>query len=381
MRRLLLLASAIVFLDTSFYAAVTPLLPSYVEDLGLTKTDAGILAAAYPAGVFVGALPGGWVAARLGVRPTVLIGLGTLAVTSVAFAFADSILVLDTARFIQGVGAALSWAGALGWLVGEAPRERRGELIGSAMGAAIVGALVGPVLGAAADVIGHEAAFSAVAVAAVGLMVWAATTPARAPSPPPRASVLARATRDPRVAGGMWLMTLPGLLFGTISVLGPLRLDDLGAGTVAIAACFLVAAALEATVTPIAGRVSDRRGRLLPAMVGLAAAGIAMALLPWPQTAWLLAGLVVLASPAIGVLWAPGIAMLSDGAEAHGIDQAIAFALVNLGWAVGDAVGAAGSARLAEAAGSDHLPYLLLALACALTLLGLRRSRGRVVLA
>ena len=73
-----------------------------------------------------------------------------------------------------------------------------------------------------------------------------------------------------------------------------------------------------------------------------------MALLPWPQTAWLLAGLVVLASPAIGVLWAPGIAMLSDGAEAHGIEQAIAFALVNLGWAVGDALGG-GGARLAEA--------------------------------
>ena len=32
----------------------------------------------------------------------------------------------------------------------------------------------------------------------------------------------------------MWLTTLPGVLFGTVAVLGPLRLDKLGAGAAAI---------------------------------------------------------------------------------------------------------------------------------------------------
>ena len=138
MRRLLLLASAIVFVDTAFYAAITPLLPRYAEDLELSKSAAGILSAAYPAGTFAGALPGGWLAARAGVRPTVLLGLGVMAASSVAFAFADSIEVLDAARFVQGLGGACSWAGALGWLIGAAPRERRGELIGSAMGLSLI---------------------------------------------------------------------------------------------------------------------------------------------------------------------------------------------------------------------------------------------------
>ena len=115
-RRLLLLASAIVFVDTTFYAAITPLLPGFEEEYGLGKSGAGVLAAAYPAGTFLGALPGGYLAARAGVRATVLLGLGLMSVSSVAFAFGDSILVLDIARFAQGVGGAASWAGAMAWV-------------------------------------------------------------------------------------------------------------------------------------------------------------------------------------------------------------------------------------------------------------------------
>ncbi len=379
MRRLLLLASAVVFVDTAFYAAITPLLPRYVEELGITKSAAGILSAAYPAGTFLGALPGGWLAARAGVRPTTLIGLGVMAASSVAFAFGTSIVVLDTARFIQGMGGAMTWAGALGWLIGEAPRERRGELIGSAMGAAIVGALFGPVLGAIADAAGPEPVFSGDGVVAVGLMIWTLRTPARRPAPPPRLATLVEAVRDPRVLTGLWLMSLPGLLFGTLNVLGPLRMDELGAGAAVIAGCFLVAAGLEAIVAPVVGRISDRRGRRAPALAGLAAGAVVMALLPWPSAAWQLGLLIVLAAPAIGILWSPAIATLSDGAERHGIEQAIAFALVNVAWAFGQTAGSAGSARLADAT-SDRLPYVLLAVACALTFAVLRgRGEPRVV--
>jgi len=373
-RRLLLLASAVVFVDTVFYAAITPLLPTYVERLDISKSAAGVLSAAYPAGTFVGALPGGWLAARAGVRPTTLVGLGIMAVTSVAFAFGESIYVLDAARFVQGVAGAMTWAGALGWLIGEAPRERRGELIGSAMGVAIVGSLFGPVLGALAAELGPEAVFSSVGVVAVGLMAWALRTPARLPSPPPRMATLVETVRDRSVQLGIWLMIIPGLMFGTLNVLSPLRLDALGAGAVAIAGCFLVASAFEAVVAPVVGRISDRRGRRAPAIAGLALSAVVMALLPWPDVAWQLAVLIVLAAPAIGILWSPAIATMSDGAERHGIEQAIAFAFVNVAWAFGQTAGAAGSARLADAT-SDRVPFLLLAGIGAATALALRRGR------
>jgi MFS family permease len=369
-RRLVAFVCVVVFVDTMFYAAIVPLLPELSDRFELSKTGAGVLAASYAAGTFAGALPGGWLAARAGVRPTVLIGLGLMTAASVAFAFAESVVVLDVARFAQGVGGAASWAGALGWLIEAAPRERRGELIGTALGAAVAGALFGPVLGAAAEASSQELVFGGVAVLGMALIAWALRMPGAARGADQRLRTLFASIADRRVAAGMWLTALPGVLFSTMSVLGALRLDELGASAAAIAAAFLVAAALEALAAPLIGRVSDRRGRLIPSVLGVAGGGAMMMVLPWPQSAWLLGATIIVAAPLIGILYAPAMAMLSDGAEAFGIAQGFAFALVNLAWATGQTAGAAGSARLADLTG-DRVPYILLAVVCAITLAAL----------
>jgi MFS family permease len=161
-----------------------------------------------------------------------------------------------------------------------------------------------------------------------------------------------------------------------VAVLAPLRLDELGAGSAAIATVFLAGAALEALVAPMIGRLSDRRGRLIPCIIGVTGGGVSMLVLPWPESAWALGILVVLAAPAIGVLYTPAMAMLSEGAEDFGIAQGYAFALNNLAWGIGQGVGEAGGGRLADAAG-DHVPYLILAGAAAATLLALVRQLGR----
>jgi MFS family permease len=285
--------------------------------------------------------------------------------------------VLDLARLIQGMAGSACWAGGFGWLIRMAPAGRRGELIGAAMSAAIGGALLGPVLGAAASAVGAKGIFLGVAVAGLALMAWAARTPAPAAAGRVRLRALTDAIRhDRRMVTGMWMMTMPGLLFGTIGVLVPLQLGALGAGAAAIAAVFLVAAGLEAIVAPVAGRLSDRRGRLAPCIAGLAGAGVTMVLLALPDAAWVIGAVTIAAAPLVGFLWAPGNALIADGAEARALDQGFAFALTNLAWAAGQTAGAAGSARLAQAAG-DALPYALLAALCAVTVAALWRSRER----
>ena len=149
MGRLLALVSAIIFVDALLFTALTPLVPAYAEEFDLSKTGAGLLVGAYGAGALFGGIPGGLAAARFGPKRAVVGGLLLLSVASFAFATADSALALGAARFVQGVASTATWAGALAWISVTAPRERRGEVIGTAFGAAIFGAILGPVFGGA----------------------------------------------------------------------------------------------------------------------------------------------------------------------------------------------------------------------------------------
>jgi MFS family permease len=347
MRRLFALVATVVLVDTMFYAAITPLLPHYVDDLGLSKSSAGVLSAAYAAGTLLGSLPSGWFATRFGARRTILFGLTLMSASSLAFAFASEIAVLDAARFTQGIGGACAWTGGLAWLLTMAPADRRGELIGSALAAAIVGVLLGPVLGGAATVAGPEPIFSAVAVVGVALAAWARTLPAPPAATAPRVRELAGTMLSAPVLTGAWLVALPALFAGTLNVLAPLRLDELGASGVAIGAVFLVSAAVEAACTPLFGSLSDRRGRMVPIGAGLVAGGVTAVALTLPGTVLLVAVSVLAAILSLALLWAPAMALLSDGAVARGLDLGFAAALVNLAWAGGQVIGGTGGAGIA----------------------------------
>ena len=376
MRRLSLVVGAIVLVDTMFYAAITPLLPRLADDLGFGKNGAGVLAGAYAAGTLIGSLPAGWLAARVGVKATVLSGLALMSASGLAFAFGSSIAVLDAARFLQGVGGACSWAGGMAWLSAEAPRERRGEVIGGVLAAAIFGVQLGPVVGALATAIGREAAFSTAVLFGLALGAWAWTMPAAPGSETLKTP--ASALRERSMVTGMWLTALPAAAFGVLDVLAPLRLDALGATSLALGATFFAAAGVEAIVSPTAGRAADRRGALPVARAGLAIGAVALIVVQLPDTAWGLAIVVVFVAGLLGVLWVPAGLLLTAGAERIGLDNAFAFAFFNLGWAGGFTVGAAGGGALAEAS-SDAVPYLLLAAAYAATLAaaGAARYRGR----
>jgi MFS family permease len=372
-RRVLAVAGSIVFIDTLFFAALTPLLPHYADRFELSKAGAGLLAAAYPLGVLIGGIPSGLLAARVGVKPTAVTALVLIAGSSVAFGYGESIVLLDAARFAQGIGSACAWTSSLAWLVSVSPAARRGELIGAVLGVAIGGALFGPVAGGIASEAGTGPVFSAVGALCLIIGVVAVRTPSPPVGERQPLRMLAAAIAHPRIAAALWLVALPALLFGVQSVLVPLRLSELAFGALAIGAVYLAATALEGVASPIIGRLSDRRGRRLPISLGLAGSALGAALLPWPRSGAVLAALAVAAAVAFGMSWAPAMSLLTESTDRIGLDIAWGFALINLAWAPGQALGAVGGGSLARLT-TDALPYLILSGLCFLTLVAVRRG-------
>jgi MFS family permease len=195
------------------------------------------------------------------------------------------------------------------------------------------------------------------------------------------------ALQNRRVKAGLWLTMLAGMAFGVFNVLAPLRLAHLGATGLFIAGVFLIAAVIEGILSPVAGRQADRRGAFLPVVISLIAAAILSGLAPTLDTVRSLVPALIVGMPAFGALFAPAMALLSEGAHRQRLAQGMAFGLGNLAWALGQAIAAAGSGALAQAT-SDRIPYFLMAGACFVTLIavvgvasdwavGLRQATGQ----
>lgn len=364
MTRLTLFAGGVFAVESGFFAVIPPLIPRLMRDVNLSTGEVGVLVAAYPAGVVIGAVPSISLVERLGVRTTTFAGLALLFVATIGFALGSNGVVLDSARFVQGVGGAVAWGGALAWLTGTASETRRGAVIGRAIGAALIGTVFGPILGAVAADNGRAPVFG---VLAVMLVLLALAAPAKAPAPNGVQGALhamMRLLRNRQAVTGNVALFVVGVAGGTSWSLTPLLIAHLGGAAATIggmvAAGYLLAAVLNIWVGPL----TDRVGRLGPTITMLLVAAV---LLPWLPRYASLAPLVitgVLASATLSGLWTPTAAMVADGAEANTAGQAVAVAAMNVFWAGGGAIGPVVMASIAQRAGFTA-PFVALAVLCA----------------
>jgi DHA1 family multidrug resistance protein-like MFS transporter len=350
--------------ESAFFAVVPPLVPQLVRDVHLTTPEVGILVAAYPAGVLLAAIPSMALVDRRGVRMATVVGIAILIASTLGFGWGTSPLLLDASRFVQGVGGAIAWAGALAWLTSTTPSTRRGSVIGGAVGAALIGMVVGPSIGALATQVGRGPVFSALAVVLALLLL---AGPNSAPAPTPRrgsVQALVKLLRSRRAALGNGLLLVIGIVGGTMWSLVPLLVAHRRGGAGVIAAILAMSYLLAAVMNVFLGRISDRFGRLLPTLIGLAIASAMLPLIPFLGPLSALFTVSVATTSTVAALWTPTAAMVTDGAEGSAAGQAVGVATMNAAWAAGGATGPVLAAWLADAAGFP-LPFALAGALCA----------------
>jgi EmrB/QacA subfamily drug resistance transporter len=236
------LATAMLMLDI---AVVNTALSDISRDLHTGLSGLQWVIDAYTLALATVVLSAGSLADRLGRRRLFLGGLALFTVSSAVCAAANSIAMLDAARAVQGIGAAVMFAVSLALLANAFPgaRERAGALAayGATIGAAFaIGPLVG---GALTSGLGWRWIF--IVNIPLGLIALAAT--------------LARVeeSRDPKARSIDWIgqVLLGGGLF--LLVLALLRGNDQGWGSTAILAQFAGAAAFLAAFAFAEQRVKE----------------------------------------------------------------------------------------------------------------------------
>ena len=336
-RRITLAVGLAMFVDSSLYLAILPLLPHYAHEFGLGTLGVALVLSAYPAATPIVSLACIPLVPRFGARRIALASGVVMTLATIAFALAPNVEVLVGARFLQGIASGTVWTSSMAWVTHNAPPDRRGRESGIVMGMLSAGAIAGPGIGALAAWAGSAPAFLIVAV--VSLVGVGVTMAAPVGMPVDRERDLLSAARSvlrqPFARAAMLVAVLDTVAFGAIDLLVPLSLDDLGVTTAAIAAAFTIGAVLGMFAGPVGGRLVDRIGahRVAPKaafLIALSPLPLAFGLPGWAQL-----GVLVVIGPFFAVAAAAMYPLGSAGADSAGVEHIVVSGLMGTSWATG----------------------------------------------
>src|SRR5712672_2246139 len=143
------ITSAALFMVTLDNLVVTTAIPVIREDLHAGLSGLEWTVNAYTLVFAVLLLTGAALGDRFGRRLMFSIGIGIFTVASAAAALAPSILALDIARAVQGLGGAIILPLTLTILSAGVPAERRGVFLGAWGGISGLAVAFGPLVGGA----------------------------------------------------------------------------------------------------------------------------------------------------------------------------------------------------------------------------------------
>jgi DHA2 family methylenomycin A resistance protein-like MFS transporter len=366
-------AAALLQLDGTL---ITVALPSVAHGLGVKGSSTSAVLSAYFGAYALLLLPAGELVDRFGARRLALSGLAVFALGAAAGALVTSFNELLVARVIQGAGAGLVSPAALAGAVSGFPPERRGTALGIWGASAGTSNLAGPLLGGLLTVaFGWRADWWALvplsALVAVGVFRNVPSIVQSVPS----------SVQSDEGAGGPAVnrVVLAAALIAALTfavMIGAFYIAEqylqrvAGYSPLGASAALILVALLVGAAAPLAGRLADRRGEKLPAVLGFVGAGGGLLILGLPGVS--LDSLVTVlplipVGLGLGMLFVPTsrAALNATPAASHGRTSAV----LSVGRLLGAAVGA-GLAGICLSgtltASSVHHALLLGAAACLL---------------
>ena len=141
------LVTLATFADIVAYSICVPVLPDFARRLGASPAQIGLMFASFGVTLLAVSVPMGAVSDRTGRKLPLVIGMLTLAGSTMMFARADSLTSLFLARMIQGAADGVTWVVGFALIADCYGPEDRGRVMGYVMSGTSFGIMVGPSIG------------------------------------------------------------------------------------------------------------------------------------------------------------------------------------------------------------------------------------------
>lgn len=170
MRKAHLALFLVVFVDLLGLGILAPLIPFYVERLGVSPEIITLVIAVYALCQFLGTPFWGGVSDRVGRKPVLLISMAGHAASYLILAYADSLLLLIASRALGGFTSA-NLATAYAYIADTTTEDERAKGLGRISAAFGLGFIFGPLIGGVLATMGSDGATNFVlpALTAMGL--------------------------------------------------------------------------------------------------------------------------------------------------------------------------------------------------------------------
>jgi ACDE family multidrug resistance protein len=330
----LIAANAVIALG---YGFVSPVLPQYARDFGVSISAATFVITAFALIRLCFAPVSGLLVQRMGERRVYVGGILIVALSTGMCAFAHSYWQLLLFRSLGGIGSTMFFVSSLGLMIRVSPEDCRGRVAGMFSTAFLVGSVGGPVLGSLSAGLGLSVPFVmygvALLVAAGVVFVRLRHSTLAAPEEQADQPVTLRIALRQRAYRAALLSNFATgwAVFGLRMALVPLFVTEAlgrGAGMAGVALATFAAGNVSAVIP--SGYLSDRIGRRTLLIVGLSVSGLATAVVGAASSLPLFLAGAFVAGAAAGMFSSPQQAAVADivGSQARAGTALAAFQMM-----------------------------------------------------